>query len=344
MKKQTINTPEKKVFDTYKVEYCDNYFAKLVSVGSNFFIYEKCELLPNDICTGDVVTKYYDKQTKVYTYEITRKTQIASAKNTKQLNLFYKYKNKYILVENNGKKYVQNMALFDNTCVVFENNAEFAIDQLSTQIILDFINKNNIKKIKNFHISKWVISCIYNHTICLYNLFDFQQKKYISDTKLEQNAQKGDIYYFVKIGKYCEYIFDKYSEEMLFAKYAKLFSDFDKNAKNQNQQKPSQTNKNIMQKYDKKNTKLFAKCFDYEFVSHWCIAEKQNETENDIIYRLENHEGTSIVANQSELPPFARPGDFVGVICNGQYVFDRESLLKHLESLEQMSKNAEGCL
>ena len=29
MKKQTIITPEKKVFDTYKIEYCDKYFAML---------------------------------------------------------------------------------------------------------------------------------------------------------------------------------------------------------------------------------------------------------------------------------------------------------------------------
>lgn len=339
MKKQTILTPEKKVFDTYKIEYCDKYFAKLVSVGSNFYIYEKCDLLPANVCVGDVVTKYYDKQTKVYTHEITRKTQIASAKNTKQLNLFYKNKNKYILVENNGKKHVQNMALFDQTCVVFENNAEFAIDQLSTQIVLNFINKKNIKSPKSFHLSKWVISCIYNHTICLYNLFDFNDKKYISDTLLEQNAQKGDIYYFVKIGKYCEYIFDKYSEEMLFAKYAKLFSDFDKNAL---EQKPSDMEKQIMKKFDKKHYKMFAKKYNYDFVARWCVAEKQNENELGDIYRLENIEGTSIAVSQAELPPFVRQGDFLGVTCNGEYKFDRAGLLEHLDNMEQIAKKAEG--
>ena len=339
MKKQTIQTPEKKVFDTYKIEYCDKYFAKLVSVGSNFFIYEKCSLLPNNICNGDVVTKYYNKLTKIYSYEITRKTQLPSAKNTKQLNLFYKNKNKYILLENNGKKYIQNIALFDNTCVVFENNAEFEQDKLSTQIVLDFIKQKNIKKIKNFHISKWVICCIYNHTICLYNLFDFNDKRYISDTLLEQNAQKGDIYYFVEIGKFCEYIFDKFCEEMLFAKYANLFSEIDKNAI---EQKPSQAEKIIMQKFDKKNSKLFAKKYNYDFVARWCVAEKQSENSLGVIYRLENSEGTSICVSQSELPAFARPGDFVGVICNGEYVFDRVGLLKHLEDMEQMAKNANG--
>ena len=338
MKKQTIQAPEKKVFDTYRIEYCDKYFAKLVSVGSCFYIYEKCNLLPENICTGDIVTKYYDKQTKIYTYEISRKSQIAYAKNPMQLSLFYKNKNKYILFENSGKKYIQNIALANNSCVVFENNAEFEIDTKSTKIVFDFIKQNNIKKPKNFHFSKWVIACIYDHTICLYNLFDFKQKKYISDTLLLQNAQIGDIYYFVKIGKYSEYIFDNCCEQMLFAKYAKLFSELDTQAKNSGKQKTSDIEKQNMQKPNKKNSKLFAKNFKYDFVARWCIAEKQSENSLGVIYRLENSEGTSIAVSQAELPANARIGDFVGVNSKGLYIFDRESLLNHLQSLEQASK------
>lgn len=223
-----------------------------------------------------------------------------------------------------------------------DENLCFVVDQ--------FISQKQIKKHngKIFEVSRWVVHSLYNHTVCLYNLNDFSEKKYVADCELLLNARKGDLYYFIKLGRKSAYIFDAENCALMF-EYSKLFNQLD--IKNKKLKQKTSTEMEIcdMQVFDIKNTKKFNKKHknSSNIVDIYCIEEKQNIVDDEVVFRLSDLSGNEISLKASQLPKYARVGDFVERVEQNndvKYEFNRNALLKHLQDLNSLANKKRGSL
>lgn len=224
----------------------------------------------------------------------------------------------------------------------FELTQKSTLDEYSMpSVVQQFAKQNNIKKIKSFEHSKWFVFCIENHMVCLCNLFD-EAKRYVMDTNLELNANLGDIYTYVKIGKKQKYFFEYELSKDMSGFYANLVGDMDAKAKSIGQTPPSVLNRQYMTKLDKKATKTYNKQHECDFVKSWCIQEEENTNELGAIFRLSSDDGEELELNQTQLPKFAREGDFVGLTKQGEYKFNRPLLLNHIKKFNQLTERRRG--
>ena len=104
-----------------------------------------------------------------------------------------------------------------------------------------------------------------------------------------------------------------------------------------------------MQVFDIKNTKKFNKKHknSSNIVDIYCIEEKQNIIDDEVVFRLSDLSGNEISLKASQLPKYARVGDFVERVEQNndvKYEFNRNALLKHLQDLNSLANKKRGSL
>ena len=131
--------------------------------------------------------------------------------------------------------------------------------------------------------------------------------------------------------------------------YSKLFNQLD--IKNKKLKQKTSTEMEIcdMQVFDIKNTKKFNKKHknSSNIVDIYCIEEKQNIVDDEVVFRLSDLSGNEISLKASQLPKYARVGDFVERVEQNndvKYEFNRNALLKHLQDLNSLANKKRGSL
>lgn len=196
------------------------------------------------------------------------------------------------------------------------------------------INPVNLKEL-----SKWVVICIYKHSVCIAKMFDLEEKRYIADTELVLNSQVGDLYYYLDDGKTQRYVYDAENNTSLCFDYARLFQDIELEEAKQGKKTYYQVAKEKLLPFEEEHTKLFNQKFKEKFIATFTIEERENKVGDQIIYRLIDDNDNSRAISSKELPKFAREGDVVGLTEDGRFEFDRIALLENLELLEEFGTN-----
>lgn len=295
--------------DEYIVTYKDNNFILLSTTDEGYtYCYDTNEM-PSSARVGDIITRYSNQVTKSPLYQVTKK----STQPQKRLE--------QVVVNNNE--------------IGFVVNGKFEKDNYLTYITQKLANACNIKKIQNIVVSKWVVAEIFNHTVCLFNINNFNEQKYVADIELESNATFGDIYYFVTINAIGGFVYDELAHFQLTASYSTLFSKLKSQAIENNDNSYFPVDKQRIQELDKSNTKLFNKNFKFDFVSSWYIDDIiKQENENKFILLNDNDEQK--IVHEKDLPKYAREGDFIGITKDGKFEFDRPGFLKYLQEINNM--------
>lgn len=185
--------------------------------------------------------------------------------------------------------------------------------------------------------TEWVVFAVYNHTVCLFNLFDFSKKRYLSDCDLVLNSRSGDIY----IEKDGKYYFNQKRNSHLASFYASLFSEMVSLAK-KNGENLTLNEREEMAKFDNENTARFEKEFKHNFVNTYNIEEAEASTEEGIIFRLYSDNDQTRRILSTKLPEFAREGDFVGMTADNQFYFDRQGQIDFDREVEEHLKKLGG--
>lgn len=314
----------------YSILYLDNYFAKLKYLDDDIVTFEKRSILPKDICEGDIIQEFYNRDTKETFYEIIEKSNNINFDFNK-LCLICKDSNKTLLCKNGTEKAEETTLTEEGVGMIVKE--KFVKNKLFTKIINEFRSVNNIKKVSKFNFSRWVVFEIYNHTICLANINNIDEKRYIPDVELELNAYIGDLYYYLELDKKSEYIYDEEANNTkLHLCYSKIIRELIAKA---SENKTEVIDFKLMEELDKKASKLFSKLVPYKYENNWVLEELENHTDRGDVYRAYDLNDEEKAIFQDELPKFAREGDVVALNIEGEYVFDREALLDAIQEFKK---------
>ena len=295
--------------DEFVVTYKDNNFILLSTNAEGYTYCYDAKDMPSSAKQGDIITEYSNQITKSSVYQVTKK----STQPQKRLE--------QIVVQNNE--------------IGFVFNGNFTKDNYLTYITQKLANACGIKKIQNIKITKYVVAEIFNHTVCLFNINNFNEQKYIADVELEQNANFGDMYYYLTINTANGFVYDELAHFQLTASYSNLFSKLKSQAIENKDDSYFPTDKQKMQELDKTNTRLFNKHFKLVFISSWQIDDVIKQ-DNGNKFILLNDDDQQKIVNEKDLPKYAREGDFVGITNDGNYEFNRPAFLKYLEEINNM--------
>ena len=295
--------------DEFVVNYKDNNFILLSTTAECYTYCHNTKDMPASARVGDFITQYTNQITKSSIYQVTKK----STEPQKRLE--------QVIVQNNE--------------IGFVFNGKFTKDNYLSYIAQKHATAWGIKKIQNVVVSKYVVAEIFNHTVCLFNINNFNEQKYVADVELETNANFGDIYYYLTINTISGFVYDELAHFQLTASYSNLFSKLKSQAIENKNDSYFPIDKQKMQELDKTNTKLFNKNFKFDFVSSWQIDDVIKQ-ENDTKFILLNDDDEQKIIYQKDLPKYAREGDFVGLTRDGKYEFDRPSFLKYLQEINNM--------
>lgn len=295
--------------DEFVVTYKDNNFVLLSTTAEGYIYCHDVKDLPSSAKQGDIITEYANKITQSSIYQATKK----STQPQKRLE--------QVVVQNNE--------------VGFVFNGKFLKDNYLTYIAQKLANSCSIKKIQNIVVGKYVVAEIFNHTVCLFNINNFNDQKYVADVELEPNATFGDIYYFVTLNNVSGFVYDELAHIQLTSSYSNLFSKLKSQAIENNDKSFFPVDKQKMQELDKANTKLFNKNFKFNFISSWQIDDTIKQEDGNKFILLNDNDEQKIV-EEKDLPKYAREGDFIGITNDGKYEFDRLAYLKFLEKINNM--------
>lgn len=295
--------------DEFVVNYKDNNFILMSTTAEGYTYCYDVKEIPSSARVGDIITQYSNQITKSSAYQVTKK----STQPQKRLE--------QVVIQNNE--------------IGFVFNGKFSKDNYLTYITQKLANACGIKKIQNIKITKYVVAEIFNHTVCLFNINNFNDQKYVADIELEANATFGDIYYYLNINTISGFVYDELAHFQLTASYSGLFSKLKSEALQNNDNSLFPVDRQNLQELDKTNTKLFNKNFKFDFVDSWQIDDTIKQEDGNKFILLNDSDEQKIV-HEKDLPKYAREGDFIGLTKDGKYEFDKPSFLKYLQEINDM--------
>lgn len=210
-------------------------------------------------------------------------------------------------------------------------------DRETKEFSYEMVEKSPCHQVASNDFSEWVVFSLFNHTVCLYNLYDFNDKRYLSDCDLVLNSRCGDIY----IEKEGKYYFDEKRNSTLANYYASLFGELQSLAK-RNGEDLIEEEREEMRKFDEANTNRFNKEFNLKFINTYNIEEAEEFTEEGTIFRLFSDNDQTRRILSSKLPKFAREGDFVGMTQENEFYFDRQGQIDFDKEVEEHLKKLGG--
>ncbi len=191
------------------------------------------------------------------------------------------------------------------------------------------IKQKSFEVFENNDFTEWAVFSVYKNIVCLCNLENFGEKKFVNDSQLTLNARPGDIY-LMKDGVY---YFDKARNVILNELYARLFDEINLDAIQNGQPDIFKQEEEKMREMEETSSNLIEQKRK-DFVSLYQIDEILSKNDNETIFKLYSENDETQIISSKNLPKYSRVGDFIGITENGEVDFDRAALLKYLDDLK----------